>query len=149
MIKRTLTGTAGKEVVELIPESEADLKDLSRLVKGGSVDSRQSFAECREAQVLPSSSSNSISKAGYKRPVKSEIGGHRVAEKRYAKGLDNRMRDQDGEIRKKRSDTHIGTLRETYGPDFASGYRSDAHLGTVLRREGVDTLDQLIKKKTN
>jgi hypothetical protein len=29
----------------------------------------------------------------------------------------------------------------------AEGYRSDAHLGTVLKREGVETLDQLLKKK--
>ena len=56
------------------------------------------------------------------------------------------MRDQDGEVRKKRIDTHVGTLRETYGPDFASDYRSDAHLGTVLKKEGVDSLSQLIKK---
>jgi hypothetical protein len=67
--------------------------------------------------------------------------------KHFPKGLDGRMRDQDGEIRQKRSDTHVKTLRQTYGDDFAKGYRSDAHLGTVLKREGVDTLDQLIKKK--
>ena len=30
-------------------------------------------------------------------------------------GLDNRCRDGDGEIRHKRSDTLVGTLRETYG----------------------------------
>jgi hypothetical protein len=34
-------------------------------------------------------------------------------------GLDNRCRDNDGEIRHKRSDTLVGTLRETYGSDFA------------------------------
>jgi hypothetical protein len=62
-------------------------------------------------------------------------------------GLDHRMRDHDGEIRKKRSDTKVETLRETYGPDFAKGYRADAKLGTVLEREGLDTLDQLLKKK--
>jgi len=65
----------------------------------------------------------------------------------FPKGLDNRMRDQDGEIRKKRSDTKVETLRKTYGDDFAKGYRSDAKLGTVLDREGVDTLDQLLKKQ--
>ena len=67
--------------------------------------------------------------------------------KHFPKGLDGRMRDQDGEIRQKRSDTHVKTLRDIYGDDFAKGYRSDAHLGTVLKREGVETLDQLIKKK--
>jgi len=66
--------------------------------------------------------------------------------KHYPKGLDNRMRDEDGQIRQKRSDTLVATLRETYGKDFAKGYRSDAQLGTVLEREGVDSLDQLLKK---
>jgi hypothetical protein len=70
-----------------------------------------------------------------------------MGQKHFPKGLDNRMRDHDGEIRKKRSDTHVGTLRDTYGEDFAKGYRSDAHLGTVLKKEGVETLDQLLKKK--
>jgi hypothetical protein len=65
----------------------------------------------------------------------------------HDKGLDNRTRDQDGEIRKKRSDTHVGTLRRTYGDSFAKGYRSDAELGTVLKREGLDTLDQLLKHR--
>jgi hypothetical protein len=57
------------------------------------------------------------------------------------------MRDQDGEIRQKRSDTHVKTLRGIYGDDFAKGYRSDAHLGTVLKQEGAGSLDQLLKKK--
>ena len=56
------------------------------------------------------------------------------------------MRDQDGEIRKKRSDTLVRTLRQEYGDGFAEGYRSDTKLGTVLKREGVETLDQLLKK---
>ena len=64
----------------------------------------------------------------------------------YPTGLDNRMRDHDGEIRKKRSDTLVGTLRGTYGADFAKGYRSDAKLGTVLAKEGVATLDKLLKE---
>jgi hypothetical protein len=61
-------------------------------------------------------------------------------------GLDNRCRDNDGEIRHKRSDTHVGTLRETYGSEFAKGYRSDAKLGTVLKREDVATLSELLKR---
>jgi len=67
--------------------------------------------------------------------------------KHFPKGLDNRMRDQDGEIRKKRSDTLVETLRKEYGERFAAGYRPDTKLGTVLKREGVDTLDQLLKKR--
>jgi hypothetical protein len=57
------------------------------------------------------------------------------------------MRDQDGEIRKKRSDTLVRTLRDEYGEGFAEGYRSDTKLGTVLKREGVPSLDQLLKKR--
>jgi hypothetical protein len=67
--------------------------------------------------------------------------------KHYPKGLDGHMRDQNGEIRQKRSDTQVGTLRETYGNNFPKGYRSDTHLGTVLEQEGVKSLDQLRKKK--
>ena len=69
-----------------------------------------------------------------------------MTKKSFPKGLDNRMRDQNGEIRQKRSDTEVGTLRKTYGPQSAKDYRADTHLGTVLEREGVATLDQLLKK---
>lgn len=62
-------------------------------------------------------------------------------------GLDDRCRDRDGEIRHKRSDTLVGTLRETYGQDFAKGYRSDAKLRTVLNGEGVDTLSDLLRRR--
>jgi hypothetical protein len=64
--------------------------------------------------------------------------------KHYPKGLDNRQRDANGEIRRKRGDTLVGTLRETYGDDFAKGIRSDAKLETVLKRENADSLSQLI-----
>ncbi len=70
-----------------------------------------------------------------------------MATKHFPKGLDGRMQHQNGEIRQKRSDTKVEALRKTYGDDFAKGYRSDAQLGTVLKREGVDSLDQLLKKK--
>ncbi|MEJ2724772.1 MAG: hypothetical protein P8175_09030 [Deltaproteobacteria bacterium] len=69
-----------------------------------------------------------------------------MKKKHFPKGLDDRMRDQDGTIRKKRSDTKIGTLRKEYGEDFARGYRSDATLGTVLENEGLESLSQLLKK---
>jgi hypothetical protein len=65
----------------------------------------------------------------------------------FPKGLDGRQRDADGEIRKKRSDTLVRTLRGEYGPKFAEGYRADTKLGTVLKREGVGTLDQFLKKR--
>lgn len=69
-----------------------------------------------------------------------------MTKKHFPTGLDHRMRDHNGEIHKKRSDTLVGTLRETYGPGFAKGYRSDTKLGTVLNNERVATLDQLLKK---
>lgn len=55
-------------------------------------------------------------------------------------------RDDTGEIRHKRGDTLVSTLRRTYGEDFARGYRSDAKLGEVLRREKADTLADLLKR---
>lgn len=64
----------------------------------------------------------------------------------YRTGLDGRQRDEDGKIRHKRRDTLIRTLRETYGYNFAQGYRSNTELGIVLDREGVKTLDELRKK---
>jgi hypothetical protein len=61
-------------------------------------------------------------------------------------GLDNRCRDNDGEIRHKRNDTKVETLRRTYGENFAPGFRSDTKLKTVLSQTGAKTLSNLIKK---
>jgi hypothetical protein len=69
-----------------------------------------------------------------------------MARRHCDNGLDNRCRDSDGEIRHKRSDTLVGTLRQTYGQDFAKDYRSDAKLGTVLDREHATTLSELLKR---
>jgi hypothetical protein len=60
-------------------------------------------------------------------------------------GLDERCRDNDGEIRQKRGDTQISTLRKTYGPDFAPGIRGDARLDTLREREGGESLSKLVK----
>ena len=59
-------------------------------------------------------------------------------------GLDNRCRDMDGEIRQKRGDTLVGTLRKTYGPDFAPGARSDMRLDTLRNRTG-ESLTKMLK----
>ena len=61
-------------------------------------------------------------------------------------GLDDRCRDQDGTIRKKRGDTQVGTLRGIYGDDFAPGRRSDMRLDTLLDREDVPSLDELLHR---
>lgn len=60
-------------------------------------------------------------------------------------GLDDRCRDQDGEIRQKRGDTLVGTLRKTYGPDFAPGVRSDMRLDTLRERLGGASLSKIVK----
>ncbi len=65
--------------------------------------------------------------------------------KHYHTGLDNRCRDADGEIRRKRCDTLVGTLRKEYGRGFAPGISNDVRLGTVLKRTGADSLSNLLK----
>lgn len=67
---------------------------------------------------------------------------------RYMKepGLDERHRDADGEIERKKGNTRVDTLRETYGNDFLPDFRGDAHLETVLKETGAQSLTELIKK---
>lgn len=55
----------------------------------------------------------------------------------------NRSRDQDGELRRKRGDTHVGTVEEQYELDF--GVRSDMRLDTLLGIAGVSSLSQLLE----
>lgn len=61
-------------------------------------------------------------------------------------GLDGRHQDANGRISQKHGNTLLGTLRGTYGPDFAPGVQSDAKLSTVLSRNGVESLGKLVKK---
>jgi len=60
-------------------------------------------------------------------------------------GLDGRHRDANGRISEKHGNTLVGTLRDTYGEDFAAGTRADAKLSTVLDRAGVNSLSQYLK----
>jgi hypothetical protein len=53
-----------------------------------------------------------------------------------------RSRNQDGLLRDKRDDTHMGTIEEQYGRDF--GVRSDMQLGTYLEKNGIASLNDLI-----
>jgi hypothetical protein len=64
-------------------------------------------------------------------------------------GLDKRHRDKTGEISRKKSNTLVRTLRKEYGEDFAKGYRADTKLGTVLKKERVESLHDLLKRKRN
>ncbi len=61
-------------------------------------------------------------------------------------GLDDRCRDNNGEIRHKNGATRIGTLRETYGDNFAPGVRGDMKLDTLLELTGSKSLTHLVKK---
>lgn len=60
-------------------------------------------------------------------------------------GLDGRHRDQSGRISEKHGNTQIGTLRETYGDNFAAGRRADMHLSTLLEEAGKVSLTQYLK----
>ena len=62
-------------------------------------------------------------------------------------GLDERCRDEDGSIRRKRGDTLVGTLREEYGEHFGPGARSDMRLDTLLDRVGAESLSEYIRRK--
>lgn len=62
-------------------------------------------------------------------------------------GLDRRVRDKGGEIDRKHGNTLVGTLRKTYGPGFAKGYRSDKMLENLLEDEGCESLSEYLKKK--
>jgi len=62
-------------------------------------------------------------------------------------GLDERCRDEDGSIRRKRGDTLVGTLREEYGEEFGSGARTDMRLDTLLDRVGADSLSEYIRRR--
>jgi len=59
------------------------------------------------------------------------------------RGIRSRNRG-DGRLRQKRSDTDVGTIEEKYRIDF--GVRSDMHLGTLLKKEGVDSLSDLLER---
>lgn len=57
----------------------------------------------------------------------------------------NRSRNQNGLLRDKRDDTHMGTIEKQYNRDF--GVRSDMELGTHLRQNNIASLNDLINGK--
>jgi hypothetical protein len=67
----------------------------------------------------------------------------------YRKGLDGRQRDttgkKAGEIREKRGDTLVSTLRQEYGAGFAPGVSDRTTLEQLRRRTGK-SLHQLVRK---
>ncbi len=57
----------------------------------------------------------------------------------------SRPRNQNGLLRNKRDDTHIGTIEKHYGIDL--GVRSDMELGTYLKKKGIASLNDLINNQ--
>jgi hypothetical protein len=53
-----------------------------------------------------------------------------------------RSRDEDGQLRHKRSDTHMGTIEKQYDVDL--GVRSNMLLGNYLKQKGLGSLHDLI-----
>jgi hypothetical protein len=53
-----------------------------------------------------------------------------------------RSRNENGLLRDKRDDTHVGTIEEQYNRDF--NVRSDMQLGTLLEQTGMKSLNDLI-----
>jgi hypothetical protein len=68
-----------------------------------------------------------------------------MSKKNCQVGLDQRCRDMDGEIREKRGDTQVKTLRKIYGDHFALGVRSDTRLDTLRKRAGGESLSKIVK----
>ena len=60
--------------------------------------------------------------------------------------LDGRWSDDDGQTRRKRGDTLIGTLRDEY-PGFAPDVRADMRLDTYLDRMGFDSLSDALRRQ--
>jgi len=56
-----------------------------------------------------------------------------------------RTRNNNGQLRDKRDDTHMGTIEKQYGKEF--DVRSNMHLGTYLKQQGVKSLNDLITGK--
>ena len=66
-----------------------------------------------------------------------------MATKNDAPGMrGDRSRNQDGQLRDKRDDTHMGTIEQQYNRDF--GVRSDMELGNFLEKKGIASLNDLI-----
>lgn len=56
-----------------------------------------------------------------------------------------RTRNQNGQLRDKRDDTHMSTIEKQCGRDFR--VRGDMHLGTFLDKKGIQSLNDLIRGK--
>jgi hypothetical protein len=55
----------------------------------------------------------------------------------------NRTRDEDGQLRQKRGDTHVGNIEREYDVDF--GVRSDMRLDTLRNQTGLTSTQELVR----
>jgi hypothetical protein len=55
-----------------------------------------------------------------------------------------RHRDKNGEISRKHGDTLVGTLRKSYGVDFAKGCAESNRLSDVLHKMDEPSLSKLV-----
>lgn len=58
-------------------------------------------------------------------------------------------RNRLGDRARKRGDTTVKTLRETYGPEFAHGFSGNVKLGTLLERTGARSLSELVAREAS
>jgi hypothetical protein len=56
----------------------------------------------------------------------------------------NRTRDDDGRLRQKRGDTHVGNIEREYGVDF--DVRDDMHLQTLRDKTGLTSIEDLVRQ---
>lgn len=55
-----------------------------------------------------------------------------------------RGRNEDGQLRRKRGDTLVKTIEELHGVDLNA--RGDMRLDTLLKREGAESLSDVLEK---
>ena len=60
-------------------------------------------------------------------------------------GLDQRHRDENGEISRKHGNTLVRTLRITHGADFAAGFKDTDRLSDVLQTLDEASLSKLVR----
>jgi hypothetical protein len=84
--------------------------------------------------------------AGAKQAIREVVSGSRRHAAIKQPGLDSRHRDATGQIHHKQGNTRVGTLRETYGDDFAPGRRSDMKLEELLKETGAKSLTDFRKR---
>jgi hypothetical protein len=97
------------------------------------------------AGLLAGRGDNTKSAASFKRRVHTDASKTKSPRLSKEAGLNGRHRDDAGQLHQRMGNTRIGALRETYGKDFAAGWRSDAKLETLLKETGAKSLTDFRK----